>query len=247
VRDGVRLAADIYLPVDLLVGTRLPTVLHSTRYHRRRRPRDPSVTMLIASVLTDGEVRRYIAAGYAVVSYDARGSGASFGHRTSDPDINERLDCGDMCAWLVAQPWCDGRIGATGISYEGTTAECVVRSGHPAVRGAVVRFSNFDPVLDVMMPGGVTQSWFVDAWGGHNEYLDRNEIESYYASVAPLEMRPLAQLTLGVAPVDGDADELLLRQAVAEHAANMGPVGVTGQVTFRDDPAFLEIWERAGI
>jgi putative CocE/NonD family hydrolase len=246
-RDGVRLAADIYLPADLPAGTKLPTILHSTRYHRRRLPRDPNVTELISSVLSELEVRRYMGAGYALVSYDERGSGASFGSRHGDPDLETIRDARDVCDWVVEQPWCDGRLGATGISYEGTTAENATRSGHPALRAAVVRFSYFDAVMDGMFPGGVNQSWLIDDWMGFVTYLDRNQAEEYFATVAPEAMRPMSEISRGVAPVDEDADGSLLRAAVAEHAKNVNIRGWTGTMRWRDDPETAAHSERLGI
>jgi putative CocE/NonD family hydrolase len=243
-RDGVRLAVDVYLPVD--ASGPLPTVLHSTRYHRRRVPADPQQTELMGG-MGEYAVRRYVDAGYAVVSYDARGSGASFGRRLSDPDHEEVHDAGDMCTWIVGQLWSDGSIGTTGISYDGSTAENVLRSGHPAVRGSVVRFSGFDSLADVLLIGGVSQSWFVQEWGEGNRALDRNEVEAWYAASSHEVLRQAALVTRGVAPVDADADGTLLREAVAEHQGNRWTVGIADRVRWRDDPLWEEVRQQYGV
>ena len=36
--------------------------------------------------------------------------------------------------WIVDQPWSNGNMAAEGVSYEGSTAEMLVRLGHPAVK-----------------------------------------------------------------------------------------------------------------
>lgn len=45
----------------------------------------------------------YNARGYAFVTVDARGSGASFGGRVSPWSEAEREDCGEVVDWLVAR------------------------------------------------------------------------------------------------------------------------------------------------
>ena len=64
--------------------------------------------------------RHFVPRGYALVVVDARGTGASFGTRDSFPQPrSERADYRVIADWIVAQPWSDGRIGATGISSRG--------------------------------------------------------------------------------------------------------------------------------
>src|ERR1043166_8061857 len=81
-RDGVRIAVDLYLPQRLASGARLPTVIQQTRYFRSHRVAFP------ANYFWDGyyepTIAKYVARGYAYVVVDARGSGASFGIRTQE-------------------------------------------------------------------------------------------------------------------------------------------------------------------
>ncbi|MFJ7908960.1 CocE/NonD family hydrolase [Kitasatospora sp. NPDC096204] len=75
--DGVRLAVDVHLPEGTRAGARLPTVLVTNRYWRAR----------VRAGQTDGvsgEARQWTARGYAFVSADLRGTGASFGTLTSE-------------------------------------------------------------------------------------------------------------------------------------------------------------------
>ena len=76
-RDGVRIAIDLYLPESLKPGQKLPTILGQTRYYRRAvfRPLLRPLMKLLNPF--DKMVRRYLSHGYAFVMVDARGSGAS--------------------------------------------------------------------------------------------------------------------------------------------------------------------------
>ena len=250
VRDGVRLAVDVWLPAGLPPDAQLPTVLLSTRYHRRRRWRNAAVARVAHRLRLDPrevEAQRYLGAGYAFVAYDARGTGASFGSRMGEPGPEEIADGADVCDWIVAQPWSDGRVGSTGVSYEGTTAEMLLTNNHPAVRGAVVRFANFDPLIDVILVGGVRQSWFLEDWSGMNVELDNDRAEAYYARVGGGFIKLLARLTNGVARVDGDSDDTLLRQAIAEHAANVTASSTVTDLIWRDGVDLAEIARLAGL
>ena len=58
----------------------------------------------------------FVPRGYAVVIVDVRGTGASFGTRDSFRSPKEREDSREITDWVVAQPWSNGRVGATGVS-----------------------------------------------------------------------------------------------------------------------------------
>ena len=59
---------------------------------------------------------------------------ASFGTRDSFRSPRERDDTSEIADWIVAQPWSNGAIGATGISYVGAAADFLATTGHPAVK-----------------------------------------------------------------------------------------------------------------
>jgi predicted acyl esterase len=81
--DGVRLAVDLHLPLQWSNNDApLPTILHFTRYNRNWRTRWP-MSLLIGpyfNLRTSRYLARFIPAGYAWVSVDVRGTGASFGY-----------------------------------------------------------------------------------------------------------------------------------------------------------------------
>jgi len=112
-RDGLSLAADVYLPEG--EEGPLPVLLERTPYDRRgtnhadRSAADPTPRSKpeIAAEFARG--------GYAYVLVDCRGRYGSEGVFTKY--ANEAQDGFDVMDWLVQQPWCDGRIGTLGLSY----------------------------------------------------------------------------------------------------------------------------------
>src|SRR5690606_8307306 len=104
-RDGVRLATDIYRPArdgEPLPGP-FPALLVRTPY-------DKSVPH---TVETKGIF--FARHGYVVAIQDVRGRYASEG--TFAFLSQEAEDGYDTVEWLAAQPWCDGKVGTFGTSY----------------------------------------------------------------------------------------------------------------------------------
>ncbi len=111
-RDGVHLATDIYLPEG---PGPFPVLLEHTPYGKREANHGDR-TEQDSEPRTKPEIARWFAqAGYAFVLQDCRGRYASEGEFTKY--LNEAEDGADTLAWLIDQPWCDGRIGTLGLSY----------------------------------------------------------------------------------------------------------------------------------
>lgn len=233
-RDGVQVAVTIHLPVAL-AGMRLPTILHQTRYFRAMELRWP------LRMLRGGKPfyhirstavcrRRFVAAGYAWVDMDVRGSGASYGHRICEWSPDEIRDGAQVVDWILCQPWSDGQVGALGTSYSGAAAELLLINQHPAVRAVAPRFSVYDAYTDIAFPGGIHGAWFTETWGRYNDALDRNaphEVAGWWVKL----------LVTGAMPVDGDHRHRLRAEAVAAHAANYEIHSQALSLAFRDDVA----------
>ncbi|HYN81247.1 MAG TPA: CocE/NonD family hydrolase, partial [Gemmatimonadaceae bacterium] len=222
-RDNVRLAIDVYLPDELKAGARLPSILEQTRY-RRSFEFKPEVRE--AMDRPPQKVTEFVTRGYAYVIVDVRGSGASFGSRRGELLPLEVRDGKDVVDWIVSQPWSNGRVGATGVSYVGTTAELLLVNQHPAVRAIVPQFSLFDAYQDIVFPGGVQHTWFLKVWAQVVSAMDRN--------VTPEQQ---SQQILGVRPVEEDSDKALLAQALREHAMNIDVHAELAPLVYRDDRA----------
>ncbi len=219
-RDGVRLAVDVQLPSDLGEAERLPALLLPNRYWRGMEMRWPIPEP------PDERAAFFVRRGYAWVSYDVRGAGASFGAHRQPWSAAELADGAELVDWIVAQPWSNGRVGSEGTSYNGTAAELLLVNGHPALRAAAPRFSLFDAYTDVPYPGGVPQSWFLPVWAEANAALDAGMLPA----VAPWLGRLLVR---GVRPASPDRG--LLAAALAEHRENRDPAAAMAWGVFRDD------------
>ncbi|OBC10279.1 serine esterase [Mycobacterium sp. 852013-50091_SCH5140682] len=233
-RDGVQLAVTVHLPVAP-TGTPLPTIVHQTRYYRAMELRWP-LRMLRGGKPFDHIRstavcrRRFVAAGYAWVDVDVRGSGASYGHRVCEWSPDEIRDGAEVVDWIVRQPWSDGRVGALGTSYSGAAAELLLVNQHPAVRAVAPRFSVYDAYTDIAFPGGIHGTWFTQTWGRYNAALDRNaphEVAGWWVKL----------LVTGAIPVDGDRHRRLRAGAVAAHLDNYEIHPQALSLTFRDDVA----------
>src|SRR4051794_361985 len=97
-RDGVRLATDVYLPGD---RENLATVLVRTPY-------DKGAEFTFLPRLAD----LFNAHGFAFVAQDVRGRGRSEGELR--PFENEVADGYDTLEWVAAQAWANGRVGMFG-------------------------------------------------------------------------------------------------------------------------------------
>ena len=115
-RDGVRLATDVYLPDG---RGPFPVILERTPYGRQVASRS-EITAADRTPASRAEIAAYFTVqGYAVVYQDTRGRYDSEGVFVKY--LSDGEDGFDTCAWLLAQPWCDGRICTMGLSYAAHT------------------------------------------------------------------------------------------------------------------------------
>jgi putative CocE/NonD family hydrolase len=236
-RDGVRLAVDVHLPGDAAPGETFPTLAIFTPYYRRFAVK-PGAPLATQDAPNCGHLRDFfVPRGYAVVIADVRGTGASFGARRSFRSPDERLDTRDIADWCMAQPWCSGRLGSTGISYVGAGADFLGTTGHPAVKAVMPTFSIWDTYDNHFYPGGVYMGSVARGYGEMCDALDLDQREALhrYAYFADPHFD-------GPAPVDDDPDGRLRAAAVAEHRANFDFVDLMSRLETRDarlshDPA----------
>lgn len=133
-RDGIRLATDVYLPArngEELPGP-WPVILERTPYGRNRPSRSERSVAEPEEAKSRAEVARiFVERGYAVVYQDVRGRYDSEGEYQKY--LDDAPDGYDCCAWIVAQEWCDGRIGTKGLSYAAHTQAALASAGAPGV------------------------------------------------------------------------------------------------------------------
>jgi putative CocE/NonD family hydrolase len=121
-RDGTRLAAEVYRPDD---GGRYPAIVMRTPYAGE----------MITGDLTYIKVLPAIRAGYALVIAYVRGRFGSEGtYDLRAPQELEGADCYDTIEWIAARPWCDGNVGMVGESALGTVQWRTAREAPPHLK-----------------------------------------------------------------------------------------------------------------
>ncbi|MFL7794285.1 MAG: CocE/NonD family hydrolase [Anaerolineae bacterium] len=237
-RDGVKIAVDVWLPANIKSEQKLPTILRSTRYWRSYQPGPMTpIFGILGPILgqdMDAEGKDWTGAGYALVTVDARGSGASFGQRPIEYSDDEIADLGEVVDWIVAQPWSNGRVGAYGVSYDGNTAELLTGLNHPAVKAVAPQYDDFDTQFHLVMPGGVFNQGFMQEWGRFTQGLDANDVCTL-ETAAQTECEQLQAVMAGVRDVDDDTDGTQLAAALAERD-NADVFQAMQAIEYRDDP-----------
>lgn len=131
-RDGVKLAADIYLPAEgaNIAEGRFPVILERTPYDKTA-PRQVT------------NMKYYARRGYVGVIQDVRGRFESEGEWYAF--AKEAPDGYDTVQWLGVQPWSDGQVGTMGGSYAGSdqSALATMNPSHLSTMIVAVGASNY--------------------------------------------------------------------------------------------------------
>lgn len=122
-RDGVKLAIDIFRPD---VEGKFPALLAYGQYGKELEemaltlPPQVRPSNLWDGGIEGGDTKYIVPRGYVHIVADARGTGKSDGECIGFIGTGgdwEGKDCYDLIEWIAEQPWCDGNVGMTGISY----------------------------------------------------------------------------------------------------------------------------------
>ncbi len=108
--DGVELVADLFRPAEL--GP-VPVLVSWAVYIKdtERLGGGPFID-------ESGVHPLVIKSGYAVLRVQPRGTGLSGGETPDEfMSAGEVMDCHNTIEWAARQPWCDGKVGMTGMSY----------------------------------------------------------------------------------------------------------------------------------
>lgn len=225
--DGVKLAIDLFLPKK--IKAKIPTVLFLTRYVRSFEPK--KIIDFVGPIfgqIKKKEIVHYIKNGYAVVIVDVRGTGASFGTRKMEFSPQEVEDGAQILDWIIGQKWSNQKVGTTGISYLGTTAEFILSTKHKALQACVPRSSIFDLYGDIILPGGVRHGKFVEVWRDTTRALDNND----FKYISPI----LNLVSKGPKMIGLDKEkESIYNNARNEHFANFDIFEGIFEIENRDD------------
>ncbi|MYY07976.1 CocE/NonD family hydrolase [Streptomyces sp. SID4919] len=175
-RDGVRLATDVYLPAS----PRKHTAVVS------RMPYDKASAYMAVHKLAP----LYLERGYVLVAQDVRGKFRSEGDTV--PFVHEIEDTYDTLDWIAAQPWSDGAVAMVGDSYHGYTQWAGAASGHPALRAIVPRVTSLE-ISDLRGLTGTTPDAALSLY--HANYFAHMWVDQgLYAYEVDWSVRPLRDL-----------------------------------------------------
>jgi putative CocE/NonD family hydrolase len=186
-RDGVRLATDVYFPSS--DRERHPVILLRTPYNR--------------AWLADYG-RYYSGHGYAFVIQDVRGRFESGGEW--EPFVHEGEDGYDTIEWLAGQEWSTGKVGMIGGSYSGSAQFAAAIEKPPHLVTIVPNITPAIPFDNLPYEGGVLLLGWAIRWvdimeNAHTgrEFAARLQAATREDWSARLDRLPVADLDVAVA------------------------------------------------
>ncbi len=166
-RDGVKLATDVYLPDD---GTgKYPVVVARTPYDKSKN----------SSRLAANSAKR----GYAFVIQDIRGRFKSEGHHAiifGNEGLGEHQDGRDTLKWIAKQPWCNGKIGSWGSSALGITQNMAAPVAPDELKAQHVSVAFSDYYSQAAYQGGAFRTQLIERWLRANGMIEKN-LETFVA------------------------------------------------------------------
>jgi uncharacterized protein len=197
-RDGIRLATDIYRPKN--AAGRVPTIFVRTPYNfnywdvRNGLPRD--MTQMLTAVKR----------GYAYVIQNERGHFFSEGdYDILGPPVS---DGEDALQWISSQTWSNGKVGTTGCSSTAEYQMAIAAKGHPAY--AAMNVQGFGAGVGRVKPyyeqgnwyrGGAVQMLFI-TW----LYGEQNQLRPMFPANMSREDLVKASQYFDLAPQQPDVD-----------------------------------------
>ena len=134
-RDGVLLSVRICRPQ---ANGAVPCILEYTPYRK-------------SSALLES-FSSFVERGYAIVTFDVRGTGDSAGFNEGVYSDQERQDGYDMVEWCAAQAWCNGNVGMWGISYGAVVSLQTARAAPPHLKAIIARSGTEIPLQNGPIP-----------------------------------------------------------------------------------------------
>jgi putative CocE/NonD family hydrolase len=175
-RDGVKLATDLWLPRG---GGKHPVLLIRTPYLR--------ATNLID---VPAWAEYFASRGYVFVIQDVRGRGDSEGK--FDFFFQEATDGYDSIEWLATQPFANGKVGMLGVSYLGTVQWLAARE-HPPHLACIAPTAPAGRYLDELpyVGGAFSHQWALSWINGVSGRIDQSPNLSPADQSRVLAHRPL--------------------------------------------------------
>jgi uncharacterized protein len=154
VHGNIDLLADVYLPSGC---PRSPALFSASPYPRQIQNSGAPLGFVEA-----GATDFFVSRGYAHVIVNVRGTGGSGGtYDLFGPD--ERKDMAELVEWIAAQSWCDGNVGAVGVSAFAMSSLEAAIEAPPHLKAIFAPLTSVD-VYELYYHGGVMNTTFDIAW-----------------------------------------------------------------------------------
>ncbi len=167
-RDGVRLAVDVYLPQK---PGRYPVLLAMSAYGKNTQRQQlpvPFPSPIGDACIEAGWTNDITDRDYIHVIACTRGTGQSEDHYLSMYSKQEADDGYDLVEWIAQQDWCDGNVAMIGISYFGTIQLVVASSAPPHLKAIAPLEATTDQYL-ACYHGGMLDGFYTElATGRHS-------------------------------------------------------------------------------
>jgi predicted acyl esterase len=186
-RDGVKIYADVFRPAD--EAKPVPPIIAWTPYGKHV-PFDPR--RFLNAGVKEGDTSKYTAfeapdptfwipKGYAVVVIDVRGTWYSEGNaHYLAPE--EAQDFYDAVEWAGTQPWSNGKVGLSGVSYLAQLQWRVAEMNPPHLAAINPWEGWTDTYREVATHGGIPDTHFWpslwDRWGASRNSIEDLETET---------------------------------------------------------------------
>jgi putative CocE/NonD family hydrolase len=164
-RDGTRLAVDVYRPD---APGRYPALLSITMYSKdvedvQYLGRQIGRFNLEYSMVEAGDSEFWTRRGYAHVIADVRGTGNSDGAYQGVLSEQEAQDAYDLVEWVASQEWCDGNVGTVGLSYLAINQYFTAAQQPPHLKAIFPHDGPADMYRDTFYHGGIPAviPWFL--------------------------------------------------------------------------------------
>ena len=119
----------------------------------------------VVNVALGGAFEYLVQRGYAVVTVDVRGTGASGGQWDSFGEAEQR-DGYEVVEWAAAQPWSTGKVGLAGPSYMGLNQLLTAARRPPHLKAIFPIVPMADGYRDITFSGGQLNASFIPLWLG---------------------------------------------------------------------------------
>lgn len=145
-RDGAKLATDIYLPEG---KGPWPVLLVRTPYNK-------------SGPMMSSGYKPWVANGYAFVIQDCRGTGQSEGKYM--PFMDDHFDGYDTVEWAAKQPWSTGKVGMHGASAMGITANQAAIMAPPHLTAIYTMIAPSSAYQHAIYTGGIFRKEMNESW-----------------------------------------------------------------------------------